>query len=160
MKLSDFDFHLPEELIALRPASPRDSARLLVVRGPEGRLEDRSVNDLPELLKSGDILVANDTRVIRAALLGVRPARSTEAPGQGADVEIEVNLNTRLSAADHAACVARTRWPDLISRNTLFAQCPRLSTTPVCDEATARKAGARLFNRTRIRPFTVAPRKP
>ncbi len=103
MKLSDFDFDLPEELIALRPASPRDSARLLVVRGPEGRLEDRSVNDLPELLKSGDILVANDTRVIRAALVGVRPSRGPQAAGQGADVEIEVNLNTRLSASEWSA---------------------------------------------------------
>lgn len=98
MKLSDFDFHLPEELIALRPASPRDSARLLVVRGPEGPLEDHSVRDLPDLLKSGDILVANDTKVIRAALLGHRPAR-----GEGADVEIEINLNTRLSPSDWSA---------------------------------------------------------
>ncbi len=92
MKVSDFDFDLPEELIALRPAFPRDSARLLVVRGPEGRLEDHSVRDLPDLLKAGDILVANDTRVIRAALLGRRPARA-----DGPDVDIEVNLNARLS---------------------------------------------------------------
>ena len=92
MKLSDFDFDLPEELIALRPAVPRDSARLLVVRGREGKLEDWRVRDLPDLLKSGDILVANDTRVIRAALLGHRPAR-----GEGADIEIEVNLNSRLA---------------------------------------------------------------
>lgn len=92
MKLSDFDFDLPEELIALRPAVPRDSARLLVVRGREGNLEDWRVRDLPALLKSGDILVANDTRVIRAALLGRRPAR-----GEGADIEIEVNLNSRLA---------------------------------------------------------------
>ncbi len=92
MKLSDFDFNLPEELIALRPASPRDSARLLVVRGREGKLEDRTVRDLPELLTRGDILIANDTRVLRAALLGTRPSRA-----DGPAVEIEVNLNTRLS---------------------------------------------------------------
>jgi S-adenosylmethionine:tRNA ribosyltransferase-isomerase len=98
MKLSDFDFYLPEKLIALRPAVPRDSARLLVVRGLDGRLEDRSVSDLPELLKSGDILVANDTRVIRAALLGRRPGR-----GEGPDVEIEVNLNSRISASEWSA---------------------------------------------------------
>lgn len=98
MKLSDFDFYLPEELIALRPANPRDSARLLVVRGREGKLEDRSVRDLPQLLKAGDILVANDTRVIRAALLGRRPAR-----GEGGDVEIEVNLNSRLSPFEWSA---------------------------------------------------------
>ena len=75
MKLSDFDFDLPEELIALRPASPRDSARLLVVRGPDGLLEDHFVRDLPNLLSPRDILVANDTRVIRAALHGRRPGR-------------------------------------------------------------------------------------
>lgn len=98
MKLSDFDFHLPEELIALRPAVPRDSARLLVVRGREGILEDRSVSDLPDLLNPGDILVANDTRVIRAALPGRRAAR-----GEGADVEIEVNLNRRLSPSEWSA---------------------------------------------------------
>jgi len=98
MKLSDFDFDLPEELIALRPANPRDSARLLVVRGREGKLEDRSVRDLPGLLNRGDILVANDTRVLRAALIGHRPAR-----GEGADVEIEVNLNSRLSPESWSA---------------------------------------------------------
>lgn len=98
MRLSDFDFDLPEELIALRPASPRDSARLLVVRGGAGALEDHCVGDLPRLLRSGDILVANDTRVLRAALPGRRASRA-----DGPDIEIEVNLNTRLSATDWAA---------------------------------------------------------
>ncbi|HYG25595.1 MAG TPA: tRNA preQ1(34) S-adenosylmethionine ribosyltransferase-isomerase QueA [Caulobacteraceae bacterium] len=69
MRLSDFDFELPEELIALRPASPRDSAKMLVVR--DG-LEDRHVRDLPELLRAGDALVFNDTKVIPARLSGVR----------------------------------------------------------------------------------------
>jgi len=98
MKVSDFDFELPEELIALRPAVPRDSARLLVVRGKEGRLEDRTVGELLRLLRRGDILVANDTRVLKAALLGKRAAR-----GDGADVEIEVNLNARLSPSSWSA---------------------------------------------------------
>ncbi len=98
MKLSDFDFDLPEELIALRPAVPRDSARLLVVRGPEGKLEDCTVRDLPQLLKSGDILVANDTRVLRAALAGRRASRA-----EGPDVEIEVNLNSRISPFEWSA---------------------------------------------------------
>jgi S-adenosylmethionine:tRNA ribosyltransferase-isomerase len=91
MNVSDFDFDLPEELIALRPAEPRDSARLLVVRGPGGDLEDRKVSDLPDLLRAGDLLVANDTRVLKAALGGVRPARE---PG-GSDVSVHVNLNRR-----------------------------------------------------------------
>lgn len=93
MNVSDFDFHLPEELIALRPARPRDSARLLVVRGAEGRLEDHLVRDLPDLLRPGDVLVANDSRVIRAALSGVRPARSAGQP----DIPIDLNLNRRVS---------------------------------------------------------------
>src|SRR4051812_1982083 len=70
MRLSDFDFELPAERIALRPARPRDSARLLVVRGPE--IADRSVRDLPDLLEPGDVLVFNDTKVIPAQLEGRR----------------------------------------------------------------------------------------
>src|SRR3954454_5427090 len=70
MRLSDFDFVLPAERIALRPARPRDSARLLVVRGAE--IADRSVHDLPDLLEPGDVLVFNDTKVIPAQLEGRR----------------------------------------------------------------------------------------
>jgi S-adenosylmethionine:tRNA ribosyltransferase-isomerase len=75
MRTDLFDFDLPERLIALRPAEPRDSARLLVVRpaAPQDeRLEDRIVRDLPRLLRAGDALVFNDTKVISAALAGVR----------------------------------------------------------------------------------------
>jgi S-adenosylmethionine:tRNA ribosyltransferase-isomerase len=70
MKLSDFDFDLPDSAIALRPATPRDAARMLVVRG--GGLEDRHVRDLPDLLRAGDALVFNDTKVIPARLMGTR----------------------------------------------------------------------------------------
>ena len=71
MRVDCFDFELPEELIALRPASPRDAGRLLVVRPGEG-LEDRRVRDLPSLLRPGDVLVFNDTKVIPARLSGTR----------------------------------------------------------------------------------------
>ncbi len=73
MQLSDFDFHLPESLIALRPAEPRDSARLLVVT-PDGapELRDRRIPDLLDHLRPGDVMVFNDTRVIPARLDGVR----------------------------------------------------------------------------------------
>ena len=70
MRVELFDFHLPEERIALRPASPRDSARMLVIR-PDG-LEDRIVRELPDLLRAGDALVFNDTKVIPAQLTGLR----------------------------------------------------------------------------------------
>ena len=69
MLVNDFDFHLPEERIALRPVSPRDSARLLTVRGKdEGTLGDFHFTDLPGQLRPGDVLVVNDTRVIPAQL--------------------------------------------------------------------------------------------
>jgi S-adenosylmethionine:tRNA ribosyltransferase-isomerase len=71
MQLADFDFHLPEDRIALRPAKPRDSARLLLIP-PGADLEDLRVSDLPALLRQGDVLVLNDTRVIPARLKGVR----------------------------------------------------------------------------------------
>ncbi|TCP37146.1 tRNA preQ1(34) S-adenosylmethionine ribosyltransferase-isomerase QueA [Sphingomonas sp. BK235] len=70
MNVDLFDFDLPPERIALRPASPRDAARLLVVRG-DG-LDDRTVADLPDVLRAGDLLVFNDTRVIPAQLEGSR----------------------------------------------------------------------------------------
>src|SRR5260370_22373239 len=85
MRVDLFDFALPGELIAQRPATPRDSARLLEV-APEG-LHDRLVRDLPALLQAGDLLVFNDTRVIPARLLGVR------AGGGGRqDVPVEAML--------------------------------------------------------------------
>jgi S-adenosylmethionine:tRNA ribosyltransferase-isomerase len=87
MKLSDFDFDLPERLIATRPARPRSAARLLVAEGD--RISDRHVRDLTGLLRPGDRLVLNDTRVIAARLCGTR-ARTT---GQGEAVaRIEVTL--------------------------------------------------------------------
>jgi S-adenosylmethionine:tRNA ribosyltransferase-isomerase len=70
MRVDDFDFELPAEAIALRPASPRDSARMLLAEGE--RLSDRTVRDLPTALRSGDLLVFNDTRVIPAHLEGRR----------------------------------------------------------------------------------------
>ncbi|NVE93712.1 tRNA preQ1(34) S-adenosylmethionine ribosyltransferase-isomerase QueA [Altererythrobacter lutimaris] len=71
MRVDLFDFELPQELIALRPARPRDAARMLYVPG-EGTFEDKGVGDLPQLLNPGDVLVFNDTRVIPAQLEGRR----------------------------------------------------------------------------------------
>jgi S-adenosylmethionine:tRNA ribosyltransferase-isomerase len=77
MRLDDFDFDLPRELIADRPAEPRDSARLLVVPGAGG-LSDRHVGDLPGLLRPGDVVVCNDTKVIPARLVGMRGQAAVE----------------------------------------------------------------------------------
>ncbi len=78
MKLSDFDFHLPEDRIATRPASPRSSARLLVANGDA--VSDAHVFDLPDWLQPGDRLVLNDTRVIPARLIGRRRRNSAQGP--------------------------------------------------------------------------------
>lgn len=72
MRVDLFDFDLPAENIALRPAEGRDSARILVVNGVDGPLLDQGVRDLPNLLRAGDCLVFNDTRVIPAQLEGMR----------------------------------------------------------------------------------------
>jgi len=76
MKVADFDFDLPRELIAERPIEPRDAARLLHVGAA---LADRGVRDLPDLLRPGDLMVFNDTRVIPARLYGRRGAARIEA---------------------------------------------------------------------------------
>ena len=88
MFLSDFDFNLPEELIATRPANPRSSARLLVAKGD--KICDSFVDNLPKFLKSGDRLVLNDTKVLPARLNGVR-GRSIEG-SEISSAKIEVTL--------------------------------------------------------------------
>ena len=87
MKLSDFDFDLPETLIATRPANPRSSARMLVAEG--GALHDQRVTDLTNWLRPGDRLVLNDTRVIPARLSGLRHRASAQGNVQA---KIEVTL--------------------------------------------------------------------
>jgi len=96
MRVDAFDFTLPEDRIALRPATPRDSARLLVV-APDGSRSHRRIYDLPELLNSGDCLVLNDTKVIQARLRGQRTGRGPTEP------KIEVLLHKRLSASSFLA---------------------------------------------------------
>jgi S-adenosylmethionine:tRNA ribosyltransferase-isomerase len=97
MRTDLFDFELPPERIALRPVSPRDSARLLVVRAG-GALEDRSVSDLPALLQPGDALVVNATKVIPARLVGRRI-------GRGLDAKIEATLHKRIDGSRWRAFV-------------------------------------------------------
>ena len=72
MRTADFNFDLPPDLIAQQPAEPRDSARLMVLRRAEKRIEHRRFSDLPGLLQRGDLLVVNDTRVMAARLFGQR----------------------------------------------------------------------------------------
>jgi S-adenosylmethionine:tRNA ribosyltransferase-isomerase len=101
MDVSLFDFELPEERIALRPASPRDSARMMVVHA-DGRMEHRHVRDLPDYLKAGDTLVVNDTRVMPARLHGVRLRENGPA-------KIEILLHQRLDASRFAVLARPAR---------------------------------------------------
>ena len=84
LKTSDFDFHLPSELIANQPANPRDSARMLVWK--DQKITDKNVSDLASFLDEGDVLVLNDTKVIKAKLVGKR-----------GEVKVEINLHKNLN---------------------------------------------------------------
>ena len=89
MQVDAFDFELPDHAVALRPVSPRDAARLLVVRpGETACFDDSVVRDLPDLLRPGDALVVNDTRVVPARLFGIRRRGDAVA-------RIEVTLHRR-----------------------------------------------------------------
>lgn len=80
LRLEDLDYLLPEELVAQTPVEPRDASRLLVCRRADGHLDDRAFNDLPGLLREGDVLVRNDTRVF--------PARSYFRRATGGRIEV------------------------------------------------------------------------
>ena len=91
MKTSDFDYELPEELIAQTPAEPRDHSRLLVYHRKDRTIEHRHFYDIVDYLYPGDALVINETRVIPARLLGVK-----EETG----IPVEVLLLRRLNTTD------------------------------------------------------------
>ena len=97
MKVADFDFELPPENIALRPLNPREAAKLLVVK--DGQCTDHLVGDLPSQLRAGDVLVFNNTKVIPAALSGIRVGRFGTTP------KIEALLHMRLDASRWKAFV-------------------------------------------------------
>jgi S-adenosylmethionine:tRNA ribosyltransferase-isomerase len=100
MRTDLFDFELPPERIALRPAVPRDAARLLVVDPSAATpLADHAVRDLPELLRAGDALVVNDSKVIPARLIGRRIGRGSAEPA------IEATLHQRIDGARWRAFV-------------------------------------------------------
>jgi len=101
MDVSLFDFELPEERIALRPASPRDNALMMVVRS-DGTIGHRHVRDLPDYLNAGDALVVNDTRVMPARLHGVRLRETGSA-------KIEILLHRRIGSSRFAVLARPAR---------------------------------------------------
>jgi S-adenosylmethionine:tRNA ribosyltransferase-isomerase len=125
MRTADFDFDLPEELIALDPPEERTAARLLHVADS---ITDRTVAALPEILREGDLLVLNDTRVIPAALEGVREAR-----GEGEGVRVEANLIEELSPKDGRAC-----WKSLARPGKRLKVGDRIAFGSLIAEVTAR----------------------
>src|SRR3989449_11558516 len=113
MRTALFDFELPPDRIALRPIVPRDAARLLVVRpGGTPELEDRGVADLPDLLRRGDALGVNDTKVIAARLRGRRIGRGAMEPA------IEATLHPRVGGSRWRAFVkpAKRLSPGALAR--------------------------------------------
>ena len=97
MRVEEFDFEVPRSLIAMRPVEPRDAARLLVI-GPEAASADRRIAELPGLLRPGDVMVFNDTRVIPARLVGRR-----------GDARIEATLHRALGPGEWLAFVKGAR---------------------------------------------------
>ncbi len=120
MLVDHFDFELPPERIALRPARPRDAARLLTVNPPaEQMLEDRYVSELPEILKPGDLLVFNDTRVIPARLAGYRTNRKNN------QAKIEITLHKKISDSEWYCFAKPARKLEVGDR--LFFECEQKS---------------------------------
>lgn len=132
MRVDEFDFDLPEERIALRPARPRDAARLLAV-DPQGEmpLRDLHIRDLPDLLEPGDALVFNDTKVIPGQLSGVRHRGASQAnvsvtllrPLDGSRWQALARPAKRLREGDRISfggdgnvCLLGTLWADIESK--------------------------------------------
>ncbi len=111
MKKSDFHFDLPPELIAQAPLPERSASRLLVVPSGDAPLEDRGIRDLPDLLRAGDLLVFNDTRVIPARLFGTK-----ETGGR-----VEILIERVLPGNEARAQVGASKTPKPGSRITLDA---------------------------------------
>src|SRR5688572_22797223 len=119
MQRRDFHYDLPAELIAQAPLADRRASRLLVLEGSTGSIEDRSFAELPDLLRAGDLLVLNDTRVLPARVIGRKPTggrvelllerllgprsalvhlRASHKPLRGSDVELPGGARARVAA--------------------------------------------------------------
>ena len=132
MKLSDFDFDLPQERIALRPMSPRGDAKLLVSQA--GQIEDAFVRDLCCYFRPGDRLVLNDTKVIPARLSGTRARQSAQG---WVEAKIEVTLmepqaSGRWKALDKASAQIGSRGRDLVSPPACRRAALRKPTEKLC----------------------------
>ena len=170
MRVDAFDFELPQERIALRPASPRDAARLLVVRPGEG-LGDHVFRDLPDLLAPGDVVVFNDTRVIPAQLSGRRFGRGAGAPKISATLHMRAaddawlafaKPGRKLKVGDRilfgmpgGACGADELWAEVAEKRDGGEILLKFDKTgPILDEVIAR------VGEMPLPPYIAARRKP
>ncbi len=124
MRVTDFDFHLPPELIAQHPPTQRDAARMLTVDRPTGALADRRFLDLPCLLRPGDLLVLNNSRVIPARLFARRTGLRTQSNSPAPTGLVEVLLTRQRSATDWHALVKPGRKVQIGEVLTFVEQSP------------------------------------
>ncbi len=146
MRLDDFDYHLPEELIAQSPAAERRASRLLHLDGANGTLQDLRFTDLPGLLRAGDLLILNDTKVIKARLMGQKASggrievliervlgagealaqiRASHPPKAGSELHLEGGLVLEMVAREGE--LYRLRFP----QEDVFAQLERYGALPL-----------------------------
>ena len=146
MRLDDFDYHLPEELITQSPAAERRASRLLHLEGASGALQDHRFTDVPGLLRAGDLLVLNDTKVIKARLMGQKASggrievliervldlrealaqiRASHAPKAGSELHLADGLVLEVVAREGE--LYRLRFPE----DDVFAQLDRFGALPL-----------------------------
>ena len=160
LRLSDYDYELPAERIAQEPVTPRDAARLLVLRRGDGRIEHRVFRDLPDLLTPDDLLVVNETRVTALRLLGERAnGGAVEAlllrpvPGPGPDVwEALVRPGRRVREGDRLRFGGPGLTADVIARTDAGGRLLRLQAEPGPLDEALRRAG-----RVPLPPYITAP---
>ena len=146
MRLDDFDYHLPEELIAQSPAAERRASRLLHLDGATGALRDHRFAEVLDLLQPGDLLVLNDTKVIKARLNGSKASggrievlvervlgphealaqiRASHAPKAGSELQLDGGLTVRVTAREGE--LYRLRFP----KDDVFEQLERYGALPL-----------------------------
>ena len=158
MRTDLFDFELPPERIALRPASPRDSARMLVVQ-PDAVWRDRVVSDLPQWLEPGDQLVVNDTRVISAQLSGRRLGRADRAEDRGDPDQAPRRLALAGAGAGPRRSCRRAMW--CASAMRAGSVCSAISTPRSSTRATMARSRCRshFTDRRSTRPSPISVRR-
>ncbi|MGI4757985.1 MAG: tRNA preQ1(34) S-adenosylmethionine ribosyltransferase-isomerase QueA [Janthinobacterium lividum] len=142
MRVDDFDFHLPPELIAQRPPAERDGARMLTVDRQSGALADRHFLEFPSLLRPGDLLVMNDSRVIPARLFGRRAGLHTQRSSPAPSGSVEVLLTQPLGNDTWRALVKPGRKVP-VGERIFFGDTADASSSLVADVVEAGDFGER-----------------